>query len=144
MTSMESHGPVSVDYYHGRPVESITEGDGSEEAPCWTLTLEGGAMIHNFDPTYTIPDQGLVGMYFNASTLSATETTLYFGPPDNPKQVRMSLNPIEYAIVDSEYTKGRLVYAQRSDANMPPVAAHPDERIVEAPLEPEADATNEG
>lgn len=138
MTSMESRGPVSVDYYHGRPVESVTEGDGSADAPCWTITLEGGAMIHNFDPTYEMPTS-LVGMYFNASTLSPTETTLYFGPGDNPKQVSMSLNPIEYAIADSEYTKGKMVYAQRSEANMPAVAQHPDERIADGPTIDEDD-----
>jgi hypothetical protein len=56
----------------------------------------------------------------------------------------ITINPVEYAMVDPNYTRGQLVYPQRSNANMGPhweVPEHPDERAAEGPEEaPDEDA----
>lgn len=131
---------ASVDYFHGRKVVSIEDGSEGTDVPVWTIRLDGDALIHNFDPLYTKPDASLVGMGLQSSTLSATQTTLYFGPDNNPAQVSMSLNPTEYAIADPVYTEGELCYPQRSAPAGITLAAHPDERIAEGP----ADEDNDG
>lgn len=122
----------SVDYYHGRKVVAIEDGGEGTGVACWSIRLDGDAVIQNFDPTYMKPDESLVGMGLQASTLSPTQTTLYFGPDNNPSQVSMSLNPTEYAISDPSYTRGELVYPQRSTPveSVPP---YPSEREADGP-----------
>jgi hypothetical protein len=112
--SMEGFGPISVDYYHGRRVESVEDTENG-----WVIKLEGGAEVHNFDPTIDKPT-AIVGAALSMSILGAHQgedrrpvTELRFGLES------VKLNPIEYAMRDSQYTKGQLVYPQRSNANMP-------------------------
>lgn len=127
MTSMENFGPVSVDYFHGRRVEAVEEG-GSDGEPVWTIVLEGGARIENFDPSVPAPT-AIVGAGLTRTILERNKTRLQFGLEE------VTLNPIEYAIVDTNYTKGQRVYTQRSEANMPPTLP-PDpspERVVDGP-----------
>lgn len=122
--SMEEFGPIAVDYYHGRRVERVesfldegkTYTDGT---PVWTIYLEGGAEIHNFDPMVPMPT-AIVGAALTLTILGSHEgqerrpvTELRFGLES------LKLNPIEYAMLDPQYTKGQLVYPQRSRANMP-------------------------
>lgn len=131
MTSMDDFGPVSVDYYHGRRVEEVIDGDGAKDAPVWSIRLEGDAYIHNFDPSIPKPTT-IIGAALTRTLLEARKTRLQFGLE------QVTLNPMEYAISDPSYTGGQRVYAQRSRYNMPPVAKldSPDEpqgRDADAP-----------
>lgn len=129
---------ASVDYYHGRKVVAIEDGGEGMGVACWSIRLDGDAVIQNFDPTYIKPDASLVGMGLQASTLSATQTTLYFGPDNNPSQVSMSLNPTEYAISDPTYTRGELVYPQRSTSS-DVIPDYPADREADGPTGEEDD-----
>lgn len=125
MTSMEEFGPVAVDYFHGRSVESV-EGEGDvSEGHLWAIKFEGGGYILNYDPTYPPPPNEIVGLALTLTTLGTSPTTgtkLYFGDRLNPRKMMVNLNPLEYAIQDDTYTQGKVVFAQRSNANMPPDA----------------------
>lgn len=142
MTSMEAHGPVSLDYYHGRRVEDVVDGDGAEGSPVWTIKLEGDALIHNFDPTIAKPKAikgaalTLVILGAHTDQVSRTpKTELRFGLET------VKLNPMEYAMADPTYTRGELVYAQRSNANMPSaLPAMPEDRDAPGPEEHPDDA----
>lgn len=125
--SMESFGVVSVDYFHGRRVEKVYAGDGSNGAPIWTIEFSGGALVHNYDPMISIPT-AIDGAALTRTLLSVEQTRLQFGLE------QVILNPLEYSIMDPIYTKGQEVYAQRSDANMPPTAPpEPEGRTAEGP-----------
>jgi len=140
MTSMEEFGPVSVDYFHGRTVEAVEEGqeDSSGETPVWTLRFEGGGKLHNYDPTYPAPPPNIVGLVLTLTTLGghlpstergqgAPQTVLYFGDNLAPRKMQVNLNPMQYAISDDTYTQGQTVFAQRSRWNMPgTVPGHPE------------------
>jgi hypothetical protein len=141
--SMEEFGRnVSVDYYNGRRVEEVTEGPGGEGAPVWTIHLADGAVINNYDPTLdmpkTIKGAALTMVILNGGGVSGKPMTeLRFG-----LEV-VYLNPLEYTISDPTYTKGVEVYAQRSHANMPRTAPHPDERIQDGPEQQPDDEAEE-
>lgn len=123
--SMEGHGTiVSIDYFHGRKVDGVVTGDGHR---IWTIVLSGGAMIHNYDPLIPMP-VAIVGAALTRTLLSAGETRLQFGLE------QVTLNPLEYTIEDPSYTKGIEVFAQRSNANMPPVVPpEPEGRTADGP-----------
>lgn len=124
MTSMEVFGAIAIDHFTGRRVEKVADG---ERDAVWTITFEGNAKVHNFDPTIPMPTQ-IVGAALTRTILETKRTRLQFGLE------QIVLNPLEYAIEDPSYTHGELVYAQRSEANMPPDSPpHPDERIAEEP-----------
>lgn len=132
MTSMESFGPVSADYFNGRLVEDVVLGDGGEGNAVWTIRYEGGGLLHNFDPTIPLPK----------AIKGAQQTQLILGGTQNGAKVTeirfglepIYLNPLEYAIIDPTYTRGEMVYAQRSQANMPSdTPPHPDDRIADGP-----------
>lgn len=132
--SMEEFGPVSVDYFNERRVVDVVRGDGSEGAPVWTIHFEGGGLIHNFDPTLPMPTK-IKGAAQTMVVMNTKLTELRFGLE------QVFLNPIEYAISDPRYTKGTVVYAQRSQANMPSTPAHPDDRVQDGPEEyPDGDS----
>lgn len=135
MTSMESFGPVSLDYFTGRRVLDVQDGQGGEGDPFWTIVLEGDAAIHNFDPTIAKP-MTITGAALTMQVLGGHSvekqpvTELRFG-----LEVVL-LNPMEYAISDPTYTKNQLVYPQRSEYNMPrstDTPDHPEGRTAEAP-----------
>lgn len=140
MTSMEEFGPVSVDYFHGRAVEEVIAGKGGAGDPVWSVRFEGGGLLHNYDPTYSAPPPEIVGMVLTLTQLGIRQTSeagegtvLYFGDRLAPRRMQVHLNALQYAIQDETYTRGEIVYAQRSRANMPPMPTHPDERVVDGP-----------
>lgn len=144
MTSMEQFGPVSVDYFNERRVEDVQPGDGGEGSPVWSIFYAGGGILHNFDPTLPMPkaikgaQQSIVILGAKREGHPVTEVRFGLEP--------VFLNPLEYAIIDPIYTRGELVYAQRSEANMPSTPPHPDERVQDGPDQEwqdfEGDVTN--
>lgn len=110
--SGDAFGPVAVDYFTGRRVEDVRDGDGAEGSPVWTIEFQGEALIHNYDPTVPKPTT-ITGAALTRTILTHEETRLQFGLEE------VVLNPIQYAIVDPTYTNGQIVFAQRSDYNMP-------------------------
>lgn len=132
--SMDEFGPIAVDYFNGRAVAAVLDGDDAKEAafdegdvPTWIIRFEGGGEIHNFAPTVTPPPRELVGLWLTLSTLEGAVTKMYFGTNQNPRQSQVRLDPTQYAIKDDNYTQGNLVYAQRSRANMPPTPGNSGE-----------------
>lgn len=140
---MEEFGPIAIDYFSGRVVSEVLDGDAAKEAafdegdvPVWIIRFDGGGEIHNFAPTVSAAPKELVGLTLTLSTLEGAITKMYFGNRANPRQSQVRLDPTQYAIKDDTYTQGNLVYAQRSTANMPPKAedmpdAEPPENRVE-------------
>lgn len=133
MTSMEEFGPVSLDYFNQRRVLDVVTGSGEGEG-IWIIKFEGGGEVHNFDPTIPAPTAikgaGLTLVILGAHTDPQTRTPvteMRFGLES------VKLNPLEYAMRDPNYTRGQLVYAQRSNANMPSTPPHPDERVADGP-----------
>lgn len=110
--SGDAFGPIAVDYFNGRRVEDVRDGDGAEGSPFWTIELEGEGLIHNYDPSIPKPTT-ITGAALTRTILSHEATRLQFGLEE------VQLNPIEYAMVDPTYTDGLIVYPQRSDYNMP-------------------------
>lgn len=125
--SMEEFGPVALDYFNQRRVEDVVLGEGGQGHPVWTIKYEGGGLLHNYDPAVPMPNVKGAGQTMVILTDKVTEVRFGLEP--------VYLNPIEYAIVDPVYTKGHVVYAQRSRVNMPKTPPHPDERIAEGPEE---------
>lgn len=127
--SMEEFGPVAVDYFSGRRVESVSEDDNG-----WTIYFEGGGIVHNYDPSVPMP-KAIVGAALTMTILGAHKgkddrtpvTELRFGLES------VKLNPLEYSMADPSFTGGQEVYAQRSTANMPETPLHPDERVADGP-----------
>lgn len=136
--SMEEFGPVSADYFNQRRVEDVVEHMNAKPGePIWTIKYEGGGMLHNFDIKIPTP-KAIKGA---AQTMLILGAHASGGANDgNPvTELRFGLetvflNPTEYAIVDPVFTKGQMVYAQRSRANMP-TPPHPDERVADGPSE---------
>jgi hypothetical protein len=129
--SMDEFGPISADYFHGRRVERVDVAKPharTEDEPVWEIVMEGNAHIQNFDPTIP-PPTAIIGAALTRTILESGRTRLQFGLE------QVTLNPIEYAILDEHYTRGIRVYAQRSSYNMP--RSLPDDpsaqRAVEAP-----------
>jgi hypothetical protein len=126
---MEEFGPVAVDYFTGRRVESVEETDNG-----WTIHFEGGGVVNNYDPTVEAP-KAIVGSALTMTILGAHKgkddrtpvTELRFGLES------VKLNPLEYSMADASFTGGQEVYAQRSTANMPETLPHPDERVADGP-----------
>lgn len=128
--SMEEFGPVSVDYFHGRRVEKVEKCRASKSGrPTFIIHFEGGGEIHNFESEVPTP-KAIVGAALTRTIMDSTTkvTRLQFGLEE------VVLNPMEYAIRDPNYTKGELVYAQRSTVNMEP-PEEPSERVAEGPDE---------
>jgi hypothetical protein len=114
----------SADYFNGRRVEDVVDGEGDA---VWTIVYEGGGELHNFDPTIAKP----------TTIKGAAQTMLILGAHTDPEtrtpvtEVRfgleaVKLNPMEYAICDPNYTSGELVYPQRSEFDMPSTIDEPD------------------
>lgn len=123
--SMEEFGIVSVDYFHGRKCVGVTTGDG--DGKVWSIVFAGEAFIHNYDPTIPIPT-AIVDAALTRTLLSTGQTRLQFGLE------QVTLNPLEYTIQDLTYTKGKEVFAQRSNANMPMVIPdEPEGRTADGP-----------
>lgn len=135
ITSMEEYGSVSVDYFHGRRVERIEEGNKEKGEPTFIIHFEGGGELHNFDDRVPMP-KAIVGTALTRTIMDGTNkvTRLQFGLE------QVTFNPMEYAIRDPNHTNGELVYAQCSTANMIP--DEPVERIADGPEE-DADDTGE-
>lgn len=133
--SMESFGPVSLDYFNQRRVVDVRMGT-DKDGPVWTIEFEGGGLVHNYDDTIPMP-QAIKGA---ALTLTILGGTYSGGDKDGNPVTEMrfglesvKLNPTEYAIVHPTYTKGQVVFAQRSNANMVVTPPHPDERVADGP-----------
>lgn len=141
MTSMEEFGPVAVDYFNGQIVEDVSVAGEDPSDGVWWLRFEGGGMIANTDPEVELPPKEMVGLALTLTVLGANETVgkpttlLYFGSTQEPRKYVVALNPTEYAMCDEVHTNGTWVYAQRSTANMVNTPPHPDERIVDGPIE---------
>lgn len=130
--SMEAFGPISVDYFNGRRVDAVREGDGTEGAPVWSIEYEGSGFIHNYDPTLSLPT-AIVGA---AQTLVVLGGKQVLGYPTTELRFGLEvvhLNPMQYAIEDETYTRGQIVFAQRSQANMPRPVDPSDERVKDRP-----------
>lgn len=130
--SMERFGPVAIDYFNGRRVEKVIEGDNDA---VWSIYFEGGGIIHNYDPLMPMP-KTIIGAALTQVILGAHRD----GQPVTEMRFGLEavfLNPIEYSMIDTTYTKGQEVYAQRSDANMPTVAPYPYERDADGMTGPE-------
>lgn len=124
--SMEEFGPIAVDIFNGRKVEKVFAGDSDEPECVWGIKLEADGLVLNTDPLAEKPPEAIIGLALTMTVLGAKETVggvpatlLYFGNTSDPKQYVVKLNPLEYAISDPAYTKNVIVYAQRSEANMP-------------------------
>lgn len=132
MTSMERFGAVSVDYFTGRKVLAVGEPENTMfPGVVWAIKFEGDGVIYNFDPTIKLPSV-IVGAALTRCLLETKMTRLQFGLE------QVILNPIEYAIQDPVHTKGELVFAQRSEANMPSLPDMSD-HVAEGPTGPEDD-----
>jgi hypothetical protein len=137
--SMEEFGPVAVDYFTGRRVEKVEETDNG-----WTIYFEGGGVVHNYDPKIKAP-KAIVGAALTMTILGGHKgkddrtpvTELRFGLES------VKLNPIEYSMADDNFTGGQEVFAQRSTANMPETAPHPDERVADGPSQEWLDSQEE-
>lgn len=128
--SMDAFGPVSVDYFTGRRVESVEAGHDPGE---WAIYFEGGGIIRNYESEVPTPTQ-IIGAALNHCIFDGTNkvTRLLFGLEE------IVLNPIQYSIEDPVYTKGTEVYAQRSDWNMRDLGTPPDpsgDRVADGPDE---------
>ena len=141
MVSMESFGPVSVDYFNGRHVEEVTDAERYPEDALWWIKFEGGGLVANVDETIPVPPQELVGLSLMLTVLGVKEgvdepkTMLYFGDGTDPRKYVVSLTAIDYAICDEVATRGTWVFAERSQANMPQVPEEDADRLQEGPEE---------
>lgn len=124
---MQEHGPCSVDWFYGHKVAAIHQAkpnDNRPGDPVWTIEFDNGGMIYNFDPT--IPANNVVGAALTRCDLSVGTTVLNFGLE------RITLDPIQYAMEHPTYTKGIVVFPQRSTYNTPPrIPAHDDSRAAD-------------
>lgn len=128
--SMEEFGPVSVDYFTQHRVESVRKSQ-KKDGPEWIIKFEGGGEIHNFEPEVPLP-KAIVGAALTRTIMDGKKrvTRLQFGLEE------VTLNPMKYAIKDSNYTKGKLVYPQTSMANIPPPPPdEPEGRAADGPSE---------
>lgn len=128
--SGDRFGPVSADYFHGKRVEAVEEGDKTEGSPVWTIIFEGGARIDNYELEVPTP-KAIVGQAHTKTILDGTNkvTRLLFGLEE------VVLNPMKYSITDENYTKGHEVFPQASDYNMK-TSLPPDpsaDRVAEGP-----------
>lgn len=114
-----------LSHYYQRAVTAITKGD-----PAWSLVLEGGVLIQNYDDTLPVPGDHIVGQMFAAATFAPKVTSMFFGGLDGNVVV---LNPMKYAIVDKSVMP-EPYFPQVSEAQetwQPP--PHPDERVADGP-----------
>lgn len=134
---------MKLDYYLGRPFESVIQNEDGEKWE-WGIQLEGGVTIRNLDSDRTtVPDESVfAGTSFLAVNFTDEETTLKFGH-SGPEGVRyvgeIELTPALYSLADDEYTRGEEVFPgveQAVTSNLPPDPS--SERVAEAP-EPSAD-----
>jgi len=110
---------ISLRDFHLRQVEAVGTFDWEgEDRPVWTIRFRGGGQIHNYDPTILAPSH-IVGAQLNLVVLGAHDpvtgqarTEMRFGL--NP----VYLNPLEYAMQDPAVTDDKIVFAQRSRANL--------------------------
>ena len=100
----------SPDYFIGYRVISVTPG----EAPIvWTITFESGGVIHNYSDQIPQP-VAIVGAALTRVIMDSTRKTtrLQFGLEE------VVLNPMEYAMVDDNFTKGQTVFPQQSQVTL--------------------------
>jgi hypothetical protein len=115
--SMDEFGPIAVDVFHGRRVEKVEAGQGGTGDPVWAIYFTSGGILYNYSPAIKAPE-GIVGMKYTHTMLGTSDgTLLYFG---NDAMNQVAIDPLNYAISDPHFTKGRIVFAQRSRAQMPP------------------------
>lgn len=136
VTSMEEFGPVAVDYFTQHRVTEVEIPDKTEDGPTWIVHFEGGGQIWNFEPEVPTPT-AIVGQELTRTIFDSTRrvTRLQFGLE------QITLNPLKYAILDPNYTKGKLVFAQTSHVNQLP--AEPEGRTAEGPDQEWLDAQEE-
>ena len=127
--SMEEFGPIAVDWFTGHRVTSVLVTKPKEHKdgdPVWSIEFDNGGFIHSYDPTIEAP-KAIVGAALTRTMLSQDGTTMHFGLE------AVTLNPLEYSIEHPTYTRGLIVFAQRSDYNMPVIAPHDDDRTATGP-----------
>lgn len=112
VVSGEEFGPISVDYYIGRRVESVVGGAaGDSGSPYWTINLEGGAAILGYDENVPMP-KAIVGAGLSRVILGSHEgTRLLFGLEI------VTIDGTKYAMRDDHYTQGKIVFPQASPYN---------------------------
>lgn len=129
---------ASVDHYTGRRVVNVKVNKSpGEDEPYWTIEFEGGAVLHNYESETPVPT-AIKGAALSRTILDGKNkvTRLQFGLEE------VVLNPMKYAISDPTYTKGKLVFPQKSEANMFDPQTPPDpsaDRIKDGPTGDEDD-----
>jgi hypothetical protein len=119
-----------LSHYYGRKVEDIVTGTGAEGDPVWSLVLEGGIVIQNYDDKLPVPGEHIKEQSFTNMTLHPRVTSMFFGGLGGNT---VSLNPMKYAISDKA-VMAEPYYPQVSEAQetwQPP--PQDDERIAEGP-----------
>jgi hypothetical protein len=103
---------MNLDYFNGRAIESVTE--ENDEGATWVINLEDDGTIYVFDPSYAMPTGFLEGSRLTRTLMDNLSTTIYFGVDGNPFATCINVHPDKYAVKDAIFTKGELVYPQRS------------------------------
>jgi len=101
----------SADWFTGQRV--VTVPDGAHDG-AWAIEFEGGGCIVNHDPLVPNPGIRIVGQALSQVVMTSKVTELRFGL----EQVK--LTPIHWAMMEPSLTMGEMVFAQRSEFNMPP------------------------
>jgi hypothetical protein len=130
----------NLDYYIGRKVEAITQGDEGDWD--WTLRLEGDILISNHDKRRTSPPTNeIIGLVFLMAVLQEDLTVMKFGnyeaSEDGPVPAYLQdvqVTPTQYAVADERF-EGGPHFPQRLDEEeqeMLPDDPSP-ERVVDGP-----------
>lgn len=127
-----------LDYYVGRPVESIESESGWD----WAIRFSGDVLVRNTDKRRTAaPSDELVGQLYFTAILGETDTRLQFGHYDADQQPvvdsEVVLTPTQYTITDERF-EGGPHFPQSLDAEEQDLL--PDdpsvERVVDGPETP--------
>lgn len=102
---------MDISYLHGREVEGVLSGEEAHgyDGATWVIKLVAEGYILCFDETHEPPV--LDGLAFTQSSVSDTETRLYFGTDANPTGTMVVLRPDDYGVMDDLYSKGIVVRA---------------------------------
>lgn len=91
-----------LSHYYGRRVEDIRKGTGVDGEPAWSLVLEGGVIVQNYDDALPVPGDHIKGQIFSNMTLHPRVTSMFFGGLGGNT---VSLTPMKYAIASASTDK---------------------------------------